>query len=103
MALRVLHLILLTILGLLLLLSRSQSAKGVEPLALRYENVVPRSRLGAPARLSRPGHAVLPPCGCRLLRPSWSDRMCVLVENAAGSGSVRCWTHHQASLSGISG
>jgi hypothetical protein len=52
MALRVLYLIFLRLLGLLLLLPRSEQAKDVELLALRHENVVLRRQLGARARLT---------------------------------------------------
>ncbi|MET7779841.1 hypothetical protein ABZT28_29405 [Streptomyces sp. NPDC005388] len=59
MALRVLYLIFLRLLGLLLLLSRSQDAKDVELLALRHENAVLRRQLGARPRLAWPERAVL--------------------------------------------
>jgi hypothetical protein len=59
MALRVLYLIFLRLLGLLLLLPRSEQAKDVELLALRHENVVLRRQLGARARLTWPDRAVL--------------------------------------------
>jgi hypothetical protein len=45
MALRVLYLIFIRLLGLLLLLSRSEAAKDVELLTLRHENTVLRRRL----------------------------------------------------------
>ncbi|MGW4984504.1 integrase [Streptomyces mirabilis] len=59
MALRVLYLIFLRLLGLLLLLSRSQDAKDVELLALRHENAVLRRQLGARPRLAWPERAAL--------------------------------------------
>jgi hypothetical protein len=59
MALRVFYLIFLRLLGLLLLLSRSQGAKDVELLALRHENAVLRRQLGVRPRLGWPDRAVL--------------------------------------------
>ncbi|WP_169317294.1 IS3 family transposase, partial [Actinacidiphila oryziradicis] len=59
MALRMLYLIFLRLLGLLLLLSRSQDAKDVELLALRHENAVLCRQLGARPRLAWPDRAVL--------------------------------------------
>ncbi|TJZ99847.1 integrase [Actinacidiphila oryziradicis] len=59
MALREFYLIFLRLLGLLLLLSRSQGAKDVELLALRHENAVLRRRLGVRPRLAWPDRAVL--------------------------------------------
>ncbi|MET8244682.1 hypothetical protein ABZV31_09845 [Streptomyces sp. NPDC005202] len=55
MALRVLYLIFLRLLGLLLLLSRSEEAKNAELLALRHKNAVLRRQLGIRPRL----------CGCQ--------------------------------------
>jgi hypothetical protein len=46
MALRVLYLIFIRLLGLVLLLSRSEDAKNVELLALRHEVAVLRRQLG---------------------------------------------------------
>src|ERR1700716_3882917 len=59
MALRGFYLIFLRLLGLLLLLSRSQGAKDVELLALRHENAVLRRQLGVRPRLVWPDRAVL--------------------------------------------
>lgn len=59
MALRMLYLIFLRLLGLLLLLSRSEPAKDIELLALRHENAVLRRRLGVRPRLAWPDRAVL--------------------------------------------
>ncbi|MGW9031752.1 transposase [Streptomyces sp. NPDC055722] len=59
MALRMLYLIFLRLVGLLLLLSRSQDAKDRELLALRHENAVLRRQLGVRPRLTWPGRAVL--------------------------------------------
>ncbi|KUN57831.1 hypothetical protein AQJ46_45745 [Streptomyces canus] len=46
MALRMLYLVFLRLLGLLLLLTRSQQTKDAELLALRHENAVLRRQLG---------------------------------------------------------
>ncbi|MGW0632790.1 integrase [Streptomyces sp. NPDC002758] len=59
MALRMIYLALLRLLGLLLLLSRSEEAKDVELLALRHENAVLRRRLGTRPRLAWPDRAML--------------------------------------------
>src|SRR6516225_9962739 len=59
MALRMLYLSFLRLLGLLLLLFRSEDAKDVELLALRHENAVLRRRLGVRPRLAWPDRAVL--------------------------------------------
>ncbi|WP_372509397.1 hypothetical protein [Streptomyces humicola] len=59
MALRVLYLIFLRLLGLLLLLSRSEEVKEVELLSLRHENAVLRRQLGTRPRLTWPDRAVL--------------------------------------------
>jgi transposase InsO family protein len=59
MALRVLYLIFLRLLGLLLLLSRSQDAKDVELLALRHENAVLRRQLSTRPQLTWPERTVL--------------------------------------------
>ncbi|MGW0771759.1 hypothetical protein [Streptomyces sp. NPDC002676] len=52
MALRMLYLIFLRLLGLLLLLSRSQDAKDIELLALRNENAILRRQPGVRPRLA---------------------------------------------------
>jgi hypothetical protein len=59
MALRMLYLIFLRLLGLLLLLSRSQEAEDVELLALRHENAVLRHQLGVRPCPAWPDRAVL--------------------------------------------
>ncbi|MGX4694707.1 hypothetical protein [Streptomyces sp. JNUCC 63] len=59
MVLRVIYLAFVRLLGLLLLLSRSQRAKDVELLALRHEVAVLRRRLEARPRLTWPDRAVL--------------------------------------------
>jgi putative transposase len=59
MALRVLHLIFLRLLGLLLLLSRTDAEKEVELPALRHEVAVLPRRLGVRPRLTWPERAVL--------------------------------------------
>ncbi|SCE51778.1 HTH-like domain-containing protein [Streptomyces sp. DvalAA-14] len=61
MALRVLYLIFVRLLGLLLLLSRSQDTKNVELLVLRHEVAVLRRQLGSRPRLTAgPRSAVRP-------------------------------------------
>src|SRR5712664_476739 len=93
MALRMIYLALLRLLGLLLLLSRSEEAKDVELLALRHENSVLRRQLGVRPRLTWPERAVLAALAQhlpgrlrrhRLVTPgtflSWRRRLC------AGSG-----------------
>ncbi|WP_181807821.1 integrase core domain-containing protein [Streptomyces shenzhenensis] len=59
MALRMLYLVFLRLLGLLLLLSRSQQTKDAELLALRHENAVLRRQLGVRPLLTWPDRAVL--------------------------------------------
>ncbi|MCQ4083465.1 integrase [Streptomyces sp. RB6PN25] len=59
MALRVLYLIFLRLLGLLLLLSRSEKAKDVELLTLRHEVAVRRRQLGVRPRCEWPDRVVL--------------------------------------------
>ena len=59
MALGMLYLTFLRLLGLLLLLFRSEDAKDVKLLALRHENAVLRRRLGVRPRLAWPDRAVL--------------------------------------------
>jgi hypothetical protein len=58
MALRMLYLIFLRLLGLLLLLSRSEAAKDVELLALRHEVTVLRRQFGVRPGLAWPDRAV---------------------------------------------
>ncbi|MFE7713160.1 integrase [Streptomyces sp. NPDC057486] len=59
MALRMVHLASVRLLGLLLLLPRSQRAQDVQLLALRHEVAVLRRQLGTRPRLSWPDRAVL--------------------------------------------
>jgi hypothetical protein len=59
MALRMLYLIFVRLLGLLLLLSRTDRARDVELLALRHEVAVLRRQLGVSPRLTWPERAVL--------------------------------------------
>jgi hypothetical protein len=59
MAPRMLYLIFLRLLGLLLLLSRSEEAKDIELLALRHEVSVLRRQLGVRPRLAWPDRVVL--------------------------------------------
>ncbi|MER5515348.1 hypothetical protein [Streptomyces sp. NPDC002763] len=59
MALRMLYVVFLRLLGLLLLLSRSQQTKDAELLALRHENAVLRRQLGVRPHLTWPDRAVL--------------------------------------------
>ncbi|MET7621968.1 integrase [Streptomyces sp. NPDC005408] len=59
MALRMRYLIFLWLLGLLLLLSRTDAAKDVELVALRHENAVLRRQLGVRPQLTWPERAVL--------------------------------------------
>lgn len=59
MALRVIYLVSLRLLGLLLLLSRSNAAKDVELLALRHEVSVLRRQLGVRPRLTWPDRVIL--------------------------------------------
>ncbi len=66
MALRMLYLIFLKLLGLLLLLSRSQQTKDAELLALRHENAVLRRQLGTRPHLTWPERAVLAALARRL-------------------------------------
>ncbi|MGW1797540.1 helix-turn-helix domain-containing protein [Streptomyces sp. NPDC001984] len=58
MALRMIYLALLRLVGLLLLLSRSEEAKDVELLALRHENAVLCRQLGVRPRLAWPDRAM---------------------------------------------
>jgi hypothetical protein len=59
MALRVLYLVFFRLLGLLVLLCRSEEAKDVEVVVLRHENAVLRRQLGVRPRLGWPDRAVL--------------------------------------------
>ncbi|MEV6949851.1 integrase core domain-containing protein [Streptomyces sp. NPDC051172] len=59
MALRMLYLIFVRLLGLLLLLSRTDRARDVELLALRHEVAVLRRQLGVRPRLTWPERALL--------------------------------------------
>jgi putative transposase len=66
MALRMLYLIFVRLLGLFLLLSRTEAAKNVELLCLRHENAVLRRQLGTRLRLTWPERAVLAALARRL-------------------------------------
>jgi hypothetical protein len=57
--LRVIYLVFLRLLGLFLLLSRSEAAKDVELLALRHEVSVLRRQLGVRPRLTWPDRVIL--------------------------------------------
>src|SRR5258707_15565710 len=91
MALRVLYLIFLRLLGLLLLLPRTNAAKDVELLTLRHENAVLRRQLGVRPRLTWPDRAVLAALARHL--PGRLRRHGLVT-----SGSVLFW--HRALLCG---
>src|SRR5258708_3446407 len=59
MALRMLYLIFIRLLGLLLLLSRSDASRDVELMTLRHEVAVLRRQLGVRPQLTWPERAVL--------------------------------------------
>jgi hypothetical protein len=89
MTLRMIYLAFVRLLGLLVLLSRSQRAKDVELLALRHEVAVLRRQLGIRPRLSWPDRAVLAALARHL--PTAVRRTRIVTVRAENSSTLVAW------------